>query len=141
MNTIHAQLKIKLGKIVDVEIPTDEEIERIAIRMHKHGKPCLETILGWNVIYRPRENFSHSVTRFNPFTNEQGEKSALKTLQLLLNLPLATMLRGALFCDGAKAMTNRQHGFVMRTNLLDQPSRHLLKITISVNSFKTFRPA
>ena len=78
MNTVQAQLKIKRGKIVDVEIPTDEEIERIAMRMHGDGKPCLETILGWNIMYRPRENFSHSVTRFNPFTNEQGKKSALK---------------------------------------------------------------
>ena len=48
------------------------------MRMHGDGKPCLETILGWNVMYRPREIFSHSVTHFNPFTNEQGEKSALK---------------------------------------------------------------
>jgi hypothetical protein len=78
MNTIPAKLKVKRGKIVDVEIPTDEEIEIIAMRMHKSGKECLETILGWNVMYRPRENFSHSTTRFNPFTGERGEKSVLK---------------------------------------------------------------
>jgi hypothetical protein len=76
MNTVHAQLKIKRGKIADVEIPTDEEIEIIAMRMHKSGKPCLETILGWNVFYRPRENNSYTTTGFNVFTGERGEKSA-----------------------------------------------------------------
>jgi len=78
MNTIHAKLRVRRGKIVDVEIPTDEEIEIIAMRMHKSGKECLETVLGWNVMYRPRETFSHSTTPFNPFTGEQGEKSVLK---------------------------------------------------------------
>ena len=76
MNTVHAQLKINRGKIVDVEIPTDEEIERIAMRMHKDGKPCLETILDWKVLYRPRQNYSYSRTNFNPFTGERGEESA-----------------------------------------------------------------
>ena len=76
MNTIHAKIKEKRGKIVDVEIPTDEEIERIAMRMHKSGKPCLETMLGWNVFYRPRENNPYTTTSFNPFTGERGEESA-----------------------------------------------------------------
>jgi hypothetical protein len=76
MNTIHAQLKIKRGKIIDVEIPTDDEIERIAMRMHKDGKPCLETILGWKVFYRPRQEYSYSYVRVDPFTGEKGEKSA-----------------------------------------------------------------
>ena len=78
MNTIHAKLKVKRGKIVDVEIPTDKEIEIIAMRMHQSGKECLETVLGWNVMYRPRGNYSYSLTGFNPFTGEQGEKSASK---------------------------------------------------------------
>jgi len=81
MNTIHAQLKIKRGIVVDVEIPTDEEIERIAMRMHKGGKPCLENILGWKVFYRPRLENAYSLTSVNPFTGEQGEKTApTKTL-------------------------------------------------------------
>ena len=35
MDTIHAQLKVERGKTVAVEIPTDAEIERIAMRMHR----------------------------------------------------------------------------------------------------------
>ena len=69
------QSNAKHGKTVDVETPTDEEIERIAMRMHKNGKPCLETILGSKVFYRPRRTFSHSSRSVNPFTGEQGEES------------------------------------------------------------------
>ena len=46
------------------------------MRMHKGRKPCLETILGWKVFYRPRLESSYSLTSVNPFTGEQGEKSA-----------------------------------------------------------------
>jgi hypothetical protein len=76
MITIHAKLKVKHGKTVAVEIPADEEIERIALRMHKSGKPCLETILGWKVFYRPRQQFSYSTVSVDPFTGERGPQSA-----------------------------------------------------------------
>lgn len=77
MNTIHAQLKVKRGKTVAVEIPADEEIERIAMRMHKSNKPCLETILGWKVLYRPRGQSSYSTVSVDPFTGKRGPRSAL----------------------------------------------------------------
>jgi hypothetical protein len=76
MNAIHAQLKAKRGKTIAVEIPTDAEIEHIAMRMHKSGKPCLEVILGWKVFYRPRQEFSYSTVRGDPFTGMRGEESA-----------------------------------------------------------------
>lgn len=76
MDTIHAQLKAKRGKTVAVKIPTDEEIERIAMRMHNAGKPCLETIIGWKAFYRPRQHFSYSTVKVDPFTGKRGEKSA-----------------------------------------------------------------
>jgi len=82
MNTIHAQLKVKNGKTVAVEIPADEEIERIAMRMHKSGKPCLETILGWNVFYRPRNPYSCSTVSVDPFTGKRGPQSAPKKMVL-----------------------------------------------------------
>lgn len=76
MNTIHAQLKAKHDKTIAVEIPIDEEIERIAMRMHTNGKPCLETILGWKVFYRPRQDFSYSSVSVDPFTGKRDEESA-----------------------------------------------------------------
>jgi hypothetical protein len=75
MNTILAKLKVKHNKTVDVEIPTDEEIKRIAMRMHKSGKPCLETILGWKVFYRPRGQFSYTTISMDPFEDKQGTPS------------------------------------------------------------------
>lgn len=75
MNTIHAQLKVERGKTIAVEIPTDEEIERIAMRMHKTGKPRLETILGCKVLYRPQEMFSYSTVSVDPFSDKQGKLS------------------------------------------------------------------
>ena len=76
MYTIHAQLKVKRGKTIAVEIPADEEIERIAMRMHKSSKPCLETILGWKVFYRPRGQSSYSTVSVDPFTGKRGPQSA-----------------------------------------------------------------
>ena len=76
MDTILAQLKVKHNKTVDVEIPTDEEIKRIAMRMHKSGKPCLETILGWKVSYRPMERYSYTTVSVDPFTGKRGPQSA-----------------------------------------------------------------
>jgi hypothetical protein len=76
METIHAQLKAQRSETIAVEIPTDEEIERIAMRMHRSGKPCLETILGWKVFYRPRQEFSHHSVNVDPFTGKRGEESA-----------------------------------------------------------------
>jgi len=76
MKTIHAQIKVKHGKTVVVEIPTDEEIECIAMRMHAADKPCLETILGHKVFYRPRLEQSYTLTAVDPFTGEQGKPSA-----------------------------------------------------------------
>ena len=76
MNTIHAQLKVKHNKTVAVEIPTDEEIERIAMRMHKSGKPCLEAILGWDVFYKPRKQYSYTTVSVDAFTGKQGTPSA-----------------------------------------------------------------
>ncbi len=75
MNTVHAQLKVKRGKTISVEIPTDEEIERIAMRMHNVGKPCLETILDCKVFYRPRGEFSYSTVNVDPFTGKRGHQS------------------------------------------------------------------
>ena len=76
MDTIHAQLKVKRGNTVAVEIPTDAEIERIAMRMHKSGKPGLETILAWKVFYRPKKKSSYSTVSVDPFTGKRGEESA-----------------------------------------------------------------
>lgn len=76
MNTIHAQLKAKRGKTVAVEIPTDDEIERIAMRMHKSRKPCLETMLGWKVLYRPRQEFSYQTVSVDAFTGKRDAESA-----------------------------------------------------------------
>jgi len=80
MNTILAQLKVKHNKTVDVEIPTDEEIERIAMRIHKSGKPCLETILGWDVFYKPRKPYSCSTVSVDIFTGKKGLQSAPKKM-------------------------------------------------------------
>jgi hypothetical protein len=80
MNTIHAQLKVKRGKTVAVEIPTDEEIERIAMRMHKSDKPLPETILGWDVIYKSRKPISFSTVSVNPFTGKRGPQTASSKL-------------------------------------------------------------
>jgi hypothetical protein len=76
LKTIHAQLKIKRGKTAAVEIPRDEEIERIAMRMHAAGQPCLETILGCKVFYRPRMKQSYTMTKVDPFTGERGKPPA-----------------------------------------------------------------
>ncbi len=76
MKTIRTQLKGKRAKTVAIEIPTDEEIERIAMRMHAAGKPCLETILGCKVFFRPRLEHSYTTTSVAPFTDERGEPSA-----------------------------------------------------------------
>jgi len=76
MKTIHAQLTIKRAKTVGVEIPTDEEIERIAMRMHAARKPCLETILGYKVFYRPRQEESYTAVSVDPFTGKRGKQSA-----------------------------------------------------------------
>jgi hypothetical protein len=75
MKTIHAQLKVKRGKTVAVEIPTDLEIQRIAMRMHKRGQECLETILGCQVLYRPRTEPSYSTAGVDPFTGARGQQS------------------------------------------------------------------
>ena len=80
MDTIHAQLKAKRGKTVAVEIPTDEEIERIAMRMHAAGKPCLETILGCKVFYRPRQAQSYTTVSVDPFTGKRGEELGTETV-------------------------------------------------------------
>jgi hypothetical protein len=76
MKTIHAHLKVKRGKSVSIEIPTDEEIKRIALQMHAGGKPCLQTILGHKVYYHPREGYRRTTTEFSVFTGERGEPSA-----------------------------------------------------------------
>ena len=76
MNTVQAQLKANRGNTVAVEIPTDEEIERIAVSMHAAGKPCLETILGCKVFYRPRQTQPYTTVIVDPFTGKRGEESA-----------------------------------------------------------------
>jgi hypothetical protein len=75
MKTNHAQLKVKRGKTIAIEIPTDEEIERIAMRMHAAGKPCLKTIRNCKVFYRPRLEQSYTMTKVDPFTGERGKPS------------------------------------------------------------------
>ena len=76
MNTIQARLRVGRRKTIPVEIPTDEEIERIAMSMHSAGKPCLETILGWKVFYRPRREKPYTTVNIDPFTGTRGEESA-----------------------------------------------------------------
>ncbi len=73
MDVIQAQLRAKRGGTIAVEIPTDEEIERIAMRVHAPGKPCLEEILGWKVLYRPRAALKYSTASVSPFTEEHGD--------------------------------------------------------------------
>jgi hypothetical protein len=75
MDTIQAQLKAKHGKTIAVEIPTDEEIVRIAMRMHESRKPTLETIHGWKVLYLPRQDFSYTSISVDAFTGERGNAS------------------------------------------------------------------
>ena len=75
MNTIRAQLKVKRGKTVSIEIPTDEEIERIAMRMHSAGEHRLEIILGCKVFYRARMEQSYTTTKVDPFTGKRGKRS------------------------------------------------------------------
>lgn len=82
MDTIYAQLKAKRGKTVAIEIPTDEEIERIAMHMHAAGKPCLETILGCKVSYYPRRAQSYTTASVDPFTRERSEESAARRLEI-----------------------------------------------------------
>ncbi len=65
-----------------MEIPSDDEIESIAMRMHKEGKPCLETIRGWKVLYCPQWASSFTGVRVDPFTGEQGERSAARPIAI-----------------------------------------------------------
>jgi hypothetical protein len=76
MKTIHARLKGKRGETTSLEIPIDEEIEKIAMRMHKAGVPCLENILGWKVFYRPPQQSSIKSHSVDPFTGVIGKESA-----------------------------------------------------------------
>ncbi len=83
MKTIKAKLKIKRGGATTIEIPADEEIERIAREWHREGKPCLETILGWQVIYRPRdETRTMTLTEVNAFTGACGKKSSPREMKI-----------------------------------------------------------
>jgi hypothetical protein len=82
MDTIHAQLKAKRGETIAVEIPTDAEIERIAMGMHAARKPCLETIVGCQVFYRPRQTQSYTTVSVDPFTGKRGEESAPSQLEI-----------------------------------------------------------
>lgn len=73
MDVIQAQLRTKRGGTIAVEIPTDEEMERIAMRMHAARKACIEEVLGWKVLYRPRGDLKYSTTSLHPFTGQQGD--------------------------------------------------------------------
>jgi hypothetical protein len=58
----------------------DEEILKIALNIHKIGKPCLETVLGWKVFYKPRQRAAYTTTNVNCITGEKGSESDPKEI-------------------------------------------------------------
>jgi hypothetical protein len=123
VDTIHAQLKTKRGKTVAVEIPTDEEIERIAMRMHAAGKPCLETILGCKVSIALAKR---SLTPLSVLTHSRASevRSRHRDGRRFPQSSLSDMMdRGRLSCLGRQATTNHRHGSDTRISLSEHPNR------------------
>ncbi len=77
MNTIHAKIRGKQGNLMTIEIPTDDEIRKIAERMHHDRTDCSENILGWKATYRPSRIFAPAPISAAPlpFTNDTAETS------------------------------------------------------------------
>ena len=51
----------------DIEIPTDEEMDRIAAELHAKHKPALINVLGWQVFYNPGRDLNWTTTKVDPF--------------------------------------------------------------------------
>ncbi|KKL23769.1 hypothetical protein LCGC14_2422060, partial [marine sediment metagenome] len=76
MNSIKVRLKKKRGRgwvYQDIEIPTDEEMARIAAELHAKHEPALINVLGWQVFYHSGKDFSYTATEVDPFNGTIGD--------------------------------------------------------------------
>lgn len=52
----------------DIEIPTDAEMERVALELHGAGIPALTELQGWRVLYLPAFPIRYTVQEVDPFS-------------------------------------------------------------------------
>jgi len=65
-----------------IEIPTDEEMDRIAAELHAKHESVLLTIMEWKVLYRPGADFNFVTEKMDPFDGTKGEKKEISTKQI-----------------------------------------------------------
>ena len=51
----------------DIEIPTDAEMERVALELHSAGGPSLTEVLRWRVLYLPALPIRYTAEEVDPF--------------------------------------------------------------------------
>lgn len=74
MESIRVTLRKKQGRkweYQDVEIPTEAEMERVALELHGVGKPALTEVLGWRVLYLPAYPIRYTVQEVDPFDGKR----------------------------------------------------------------------
>lgn len=79
MESRRIRLKKKHGRVWDYQdiiIPTDEEMDRIAAKLHAKRKPALIDVLGWQVFYSPSKNLQWTATKVDPLSSTTGDTVA-----------------------------------------------------------------
>lgn len=85
MESRTVRLKKKRGRswvYQEIEIPTDEEMDRIAAELHAKHEPALINVLGWQVFYNPGFDYNCITTKVDPFNGAvigDKEEHSLKT--------------------------------------------------------------
>ncbi len=85
MKSRTVQLRKKRGNgwvYQNIEIPTDEEMDRIVAELHAKHEPALIDVLGWQVFYNPGKDYSYTTTEIHPFNGTVGakEKGSTKSI-------------------------------------------------------------
>ena len=65
--------------MVDVRVPTDDEVLSVALQMHKERKGCAQEIEGLIALYQPAHQSEFQVTEFTP--GHWGERKEPGVLQ------------------------------------------------------------
>jgi hypothetical protein len=63
----------------DAVLPSDKEIEEIALRLHAARGKCVEAVQGCQAGYRPSSVRPYSITDVDPFTHKKGSTSQHQT--------------------------------------------------------------
>jgi len=108
------------------------------MRMHKGGKPCLETILGWKVFCRPRLESSYSSVSVDPFTGKRRkEHASTKTVgpsefTFGYNAPWSVVLSWSAGDDKPPIWFRYEDNLIKSPGLGHMPNQHLCEPVLDI---------